>query len=216
MIKRVWPLPQTAYLPLTELEETRPVALVTSAPAWAAVQARLRLPVVWQYAVTAAEEAPWQAAAAALRGEVVYAVGGGLAVDAAKYIAHRRGLPLIVLPTVLSVDAFFTWAAGVRRDGGVVYLETGPAERVVIDLDVLSIATGLWDWEYAHQQGHNPPHMPFIPWVADMARGILRGALDCAEAAGRGDPDGLKHLLDGLALEVQLCNQIGHSRPEEG
>lgn len=39
---------------------------------------------------------------------------------------------------------------------------------------------------------------------------------DCAEAAGRGDPDGLKTLYDGLSMEVQLCNQIGHSRPEEG
>lgn len=40
--------------------------------------------------------------------------------------------------------------------------------------------------------------------------------LDIAEAAGRGDPHGLKQLLDCLAMEVQLCNQVGHSRPEEG
>ena len=32
----------------------------------------------------------------------------------------------------------------------------------------------------------------------------------------QGDPEGLKQLLDCLAMEVQLCNQIGHSRPEEG
>ncbi|MEM7034055.1 MAG: 3-dehydroquinate synthase, partial [Chloroflexota bacterium] len=56
----------------------------------------------------------------------------------------------------------------------------------------------------------------FIPYVAQMAKAILQGALDCAEAAGQGDRAGLKQLLDCLALEVQLCNQIGHSRPEEG
>ncbi len=44
----------------------------------------------------------------------------------------------------------------------------------------------------------------------------MQGTLDCAEAAGKRDPAGLKQLLNCLALEVQLCNQIGHSRPEEG
>jgi glycerol-1-phosphate dehydrogenase [NAD(P)+] len=58
--------------------------------------------------------------------------------------------------------------------------------------------------------------MELIPWVADAAQGILDGAIECAEAAGAGDAEGLKQLLDCLCLEVQLCNQIGHSRPEEG
>jgi hypothetical protein len=40
--------------------------------------------------------------------------------------------------------------------------------------------------------------------------------LDCAEAAGRGDRSGLKQLLDCLCMEVQLCNQVGHARSEEG
>jgi glycerol-1-phosphate dehydrogenase [NAD(P)+] len=81
---------------------------------------------------------------------------------------------------------------------------------------VLSIATGSWDWRYAHERGKNPPGMPYLPYVDQVAAGILQGALDAAEAAGRGDPEGLKQMLDCLALEVQLCNLIGHSRPEEG
>jgi glycerol-1-phosphate dehydrogenase [NAD(P)+] len=82
--------------------------------------------------------------------------------------------------------------------------------------DVLSIYTGLWDWKFADEQGKNPPQMVYQPWVAQAAVAILQGALDCAEAAGNGDPEGLKQLLDCLAMEVQLCNQVGHSRPEEG
>jgi glycerol-1-phosphate dehydrogenase [NAD(P)+] len=58
--------------------------------------------------------------------------------------------------------------------------------------------------------------MEFIAWVYDNAQSILSGVLDCAEAAGRGDRDGLKTLLDCLCMEVQLCNQVGHARPEEG
>jgi glycerol-1-phosphate dehydrogenase [NAD(P)+] len=130
------------------------------------------------------------------------------------------------------VDAFLTWASGVRHDGCVQYLETKVPERLIIDMavlaaapkairaagicDVLSIATGLWDWELAAEKGQNPEGMELIPWVADAAQAILDGALECAEAAGMGDDEGLKQLLDCLALEVQLCNQIGHSRPEEG
>jgi glycerol-1-phosphate dehydrogenase [NAD(P)+] len=62
----------------------------------------------------------------------------------------------------------------------------------------------------------NPEDMPFIPWVHANAQSILQGAMDCAGAAGAGDPAGLKQLLDCLCMEVQLCNQIGHARPEEG
>jgi glycerol-1-phosphate dehydrogenase [NAD(P)+] len=139
---------------------------------------------------------------------------------------------LVCLPTALSVDAFLTWASGVRHEGCVQYIETKPPDRLIVDVDViaiapkgirvagicdvLSIATGLWDWEYAAELGRNPEGMELIPWAADAAQAILDGALECAEAAGAGDADGLKQLMDCLAMEVQLCNQIGHSRPEEG
>jgi glycerol-1-phosphate dehydrogenase [NAD(P)+] len=167
-----------------------------------------------------------------ITGDVIYAVGGGLAVDAGKYLSVKTCLPLVCIPTVLSVDAFFTWASGVRRNGCVVYLDTRPPDRVIIDFDVLaagppsiraagicdvlSIATGCWDWQYAETKGKNPPAMGYVPHVADTARSIMQGAIDVAEAAGRGDREGLKGVLDALMMEVQLTNQIGHARPEEG
>jgi glycerol-1-phosphate dehydrogenase [NAD(P)+] len=139
---------------------------------------------------------------------------------------------LICLPSALSVDAFFTWASGIREDGCVYYQETKPPDTLIVDFDiiaaapesiraagicdVLSIATGAWDWKFAEELGKNPQGMEFVPWIYDNAQSILRGALDCAKAAGLGDPAGLKQLCDCLALEVQLCNQISHSRPEEG
>ncbi len=230
---RIWPIPKIEYCPASQWRESRSAALVYSRAAWEAVGPALRgIHVVARAEAIEATEAHWDSLAEELRGEVVYAVGGGLAVDAAKYVAVRRNLPLICIPTALSVDAFLTWASGVRRADCVRYIETKPPDLLVVDLDliaaspprvraagicdVLSIATGCADWEYAHAAGKNPSHAPYIPYVADVARGILRGALECAEAAGRGDTAGLKQLLDCLALEVQLCNLIGHSRPEEG
>lgn len=229
------PLPLVHLLPFSEVAERRTALVVTSRPAWLAVQGALRgVNVAAVLEVTEATTAHWDALAAGRPSdcEVVYSVGGGLAADAAKYVASRHGLPLVMLPTALSVDAFITAASGVRRDGCVVYIETKVAETLILDLDtianaplpvraagvtdVLSIATGSWDWKFAHEHGRNPAHMAFVPWVHDAAQAILSGVLDCAAAAGRGDRDGLKTLYDCLALEVQLCNQIGHSRPEEG
>jgi glycerol-1-phosphate dehydrogenase [NAD(P)+] len=232
---RRYPIPAIVEAPLAELEEPRPVAVVASGPAWdAAVRAGLRLNVVWRAEPGAADEARFEELARGLPGEaeVVYGVGGGLAADAAKYAAWRRGLPLAVVPTALSVDAHLTWASGVRRDGCVVYLETGPAGILYADYDLLagapaairaagvcdllSIATGLFDWRLAEERGQNPPEQRFLPWAAAQAQGLLDATLALAGAAGRGERDGLRDLLRLLALEVQLCNLLGHSRPEEG
>jgi glycerol-1-phosphate dehydrogenase [NAD(P)+] len=236
MMDTIHPLPRVELRALDSLADPRPALVVTSGPAWRAVGSRLGgLRVVARVEATEATAAAWDALAAATGtqgSEVVYAVGGGLAADAAKTIAARRGLPLVVAPTALSVDAFLTPTSGVRVDGCVRYLPTKVPETLILDLatiaaapagvraagitDVLSIATGCWDWRFAEARGRNPAGMAFVPWVHDAAQAILRGALDCAEAAGRGDAGGLKALFDCLALEVQLCNQVGHARPEEG
>jgi glycerol-1-phosphate dehydrogenase [NAD(P)+] len=237
---KIWNLPIIEFVPFDELEETHPVVVVTTTGAWEAVVEDLKqLNIVNHVNVSEASVHHWLNLTTSLQPSIngleapnLYAVGGGLAVDAAKYIANGLNLPLTCLPTALSVDAFLTWASGVRHEGCVQYLETKSPERLIIDMDVLavapesiraagicdvlSIATGLWDWELAAEKGQNPAGMELIPWVADAAQAILDGALECAEAAGAGDYEGLKQLLDCLALEVQLCNHIGHSRPEEG
>ena len=236
-MRRIWNLPVVELKAYQDIDEARSVGLVTSAPAWSAVSGRLgHLHVASHMEVTEAIVQHWEGIAKGNlerdRCEVLYAVGGGLAADAAKYFACQLDLPLVCLPTALSVDAFLTAASGIRRDGCVTYIETKPPETLILDLDViaaapssirsagitdvLSIATGCWDWRFAHERGQNPPDMEFIPFVYDNAQSILQGALDCSEAAGRGEPQGLKQLYDCLALEVQLCNQIGHARPEEG
>ena len=233
-MNKIWNLPLTHLMPFSEIEEEQPVLLATSSPAWDAVKNKLNLPVVAQVEPTEATTAHWDSLLSTVYGQpsIVYSIGGGLVADAAKYIAIKLDLPLVVLPTALSVDAYITAASGIRRDGCVYYIETKTPETLILDLDVIaaapawiraagitdvmSIATGCWDWKFAHERGLNPPGMEFMPWVYDNAQSILNGVLDCAEAAGRGDKDGLKTLYDCLAMEVQLCNQVGHARPEEG
>ncbi len=227
-----WPIPKIEYYPFPDISEPRDVALFYSKAALDSVSPLLNLPIVWRGEVLEATKAHWNTLAAEIKGDIIYAVGGGLAVDAAKYIAAQTSLPLISLPTAITVDAFFTWASGIRQGGCVYYLETRPPDAVIIDMevlqsapatlraagicDVLSIATGCWDWVYAEEKHKNTDETKLIPYVFQNAQSILQGALDCAQAAGAGDPQGLKQLIDCLALEVQVCNLIGHSRPEEG
>lgn len=153
-------------------------------------------------------------------------------MDAAKYVAHKLALPLYCLPIAISMDAFFTGASGHRHCGCVTYAVTKAPDVVVVDLDVcaaapqrlraaglcdvLSISTGLADWRYAKKVGKLRPEHMHDPMADKMAECILQSAIDCAASAGRGEHAGLRRLLDTLCLEVTLCNQIGHSRPEEG
>jgi len=233
-MKQIHTLPEIQLIPFSEIHEQRPILLITSTPAWNAVKDKLHLTIDAQPEPMQATTPHWDTfinPRPALS-EVVYAVGGGLVADAGKYMAFMLGLPLVVLPTALSVDAFFTAVAGIREQGMVRYIEARPPDQVIIDFDViaeappqiraagitdvLSILTASWDWQFAHQKGLNPAGMEFIPWVYENAQSILRGVIDCAEAAGKGDHGGLKQLLDCLCMEVQLTNQVGHARPEQG
>lgn len=231
-MSHVWPIPKIEYTPWTDIAENRVAGLVYTPPLDELYGNRLRMDFASRLSVEEASIAHWSDLAKQFEGGVVYALGGGLAVDAAKYVAMQRNAPLISLPTAISVDAFWTWASGYREKGCVRYIETAPPERVVIDwdviqaapehiraagiCDVLSIATGCFDWMYANQRGKNAPHTPYIPYIFDMAQAILHGSIGCAASAGRGETEGLKTLIGCLAMEVQMCNLIGHSRPEEG
>jgi len=234
--KTIWNLPVVQCGKLTGLDEERRILVVTSKPVWENVKDKLHFLSAAKHVIEVSEAtiSHWDKLMYQrnYKAEVIIAVGGGLATDTAKYIAYKFGLPLSCIPTALSVDAFLTSASGIREDGCVKYIETKSPDNIYLDFeliaqapasiraagitDVMSIATGAWDWKFAHEQGRNPVGMEFIPWVYDNAQSILSGVIDCAEAAGRGDRDGLKTLYDCLAMEVQLCNQVGHSRPEEG
>lgn len=234
MSTTIWPLPKIEFKSLSEVNEPRPVALLTSEPAWTNVRSQLDLPVVVQaephtanhdFLKDLADNIPPQV-------EAIYGVGGGLASDAAKFIGRKNGLQTIVIPTALSVDGFFTSLVAVREHGTVTYVEYGPSDVVIIDWDVvrsapadirgtgiveiLSIVTGLLDWRYAAGKSKNTPETRFTPWAAGLAAGIAQQAFKIADGVGQGKVEALRNLLDLMCTEVSLTNQLGHNRPQEG
>ncbi len=230
----IWSLPKIEFRDLISVEESRPVALLTGQNSWAAVSPILNLPLVVQaepyhvqsdYLDTLANDLPPQVG-------VVYGVGGGMVADAAKYVGFKKGLPVVVIPTSLSQDGFLTALVANRADGTVGYITTGPAERLIIDWEVirsapqnvrgagivelLTIVTGLLDWRYASEHDKTTPETRFVPWAAGLMAGIAQQAFKIAAGVGRGNVDSLRNLLDLLCMEVQLTNQMGHNRPQEG
>jgi glycerol-1-phosphate dehydrogenase [NAD(P)+] len=176
MTEPIWNLPRIELRELSGVKETRPTAVLTGNRAWSAVGSLLNLPTVIQAEPYTADITYLDGLASGLPShvEVVYGVGGGLVADVAKYVAWKNNLPCVLIPTALSVDGFFTALVAAREAGTVRYHTTGPAEKVIIDMDVISTApasirgtgiveilsmtTGLLDWKYGGERKKN--HAP--------------------------------------------------------
>ena len=161
---------------------------------------------------------------AALPATVHYAsfvgLGGGQAIDAAKYLAWRHGKKLHQFPTSLSVDAMYGQRAGVRDNQIVRYVGWAIPECVYFDYDILAAApkainragigdvfcffTGVWDWQYAHRTGKCEAKWPYDPALAAHS-------LKLAEAALAGK-DAIRDLTEeGIGLVVEAFKWGGAS-----
>jgi len=152
----------------------------------------------------------------------VYGVGGGQAIDIAKYIGARRGCRVVAVPTIISVDAFLVGDSAMRAGGRVIYVPTKKPDEIIIEPeivlsapprmnsagwgDVLSIITAAWDWRAAHEDTGEP-------FDEDIAR---QGLALTEQAAPVDSEEGLARLVAALRAEVELCEQWGSARPEEG
>ncbi|MBM4389000.1 MAG: iron-containing alcohol dehydrogenase, partial [Deltaproteobacteria bacterium] len=167
-------------------------------------------------------------AAAATGASAVLGIGGGSAMDMAKYAAWKNALPLALLPTILSVDAAFTKAIAVRKGSRVRYFGEVFPDYLLIDFgilrqspailnksgvgDILSIFSALWDWKEAHQRLGEF----YDPEIAAGARDLLDRLFAGADEIRDVTDEGLRLISELYAGEVRLCELVGNSRPEEG
>ncbi len=127
----------------------------------------------------------------------VIGLGGGQAVDVAKFVAWRRRIPLFQVPTAMTVNAPFGHRSGLRRDGIVRYLGYAVPEAVYVDFDVIASApaglnragvgdilcyhTAHLDWQLTRDLGREEPQWPYderLVTAAGERLDSVLGALD--------------------------------------
>ncbi len=141
-------------------------------------------------------------------------IGGGRALDAAKYFAWRKRRPLFQLPTSLSVDAAWGHRAAVREGGAVRYLGWARPEAVYLDLDlirsapalvnrcgigdVLCFFTGVLDWRHAASRDACEARWPYDPRLAERSLARAEAILEHSQEVRDLTDVGIRVLVEGL------------------
>lgn len=160
--------------------------------------------------------------------DVVVGVGGGSCCDTAKYLAWRRGCRMVLVPTIISVDAPLTNTIAVRVDKTVEYVGNIFPGELLVDhdlvrqappelnragaCDIASIHTALYDWQHARDAIGEP----YDEAIAAQARECLETLDRNAEEVYNVTPKGIDTIVDLYRREVKFCAELGSSRPEEG
>jgi len=152
----------------------------------------------------------------------IVAVGASKILDQAKYIASQLNIPLVVIPSILSTNAFSTEKSVLKVSEKSISVDAKvPDEVYIIDqllkmapqkynkfglIDILSIYTALKDWDIATKEGKASYASEYY-----LAQGVL-DALSSGELAV-GDYYNTAKLLLHSGLVV---GSYGDGRPESG
>ncbi|HEY1303267.1 MAG TPA: iron-containing alcohol dehydrogenase family protein [Vicinamibacterales bacterium] len=156
--------------------------------------------------------------------KTIIGVGGGKALDVAKYTASLAGLPFFAVPTSLSNDGFCSPQASLTLEGNRRSVPTSLPEAVVVDLaicqrapltvwhsgvgDLSSKFTAVSDWKLAfHRRG--------VP-VNDLAALMSDASVFQFIAYPVSDEQGIRLLATALMLNGIAMEIAGSSRPASG
>jgi glycerol dehydrogenase-like iron-containing ADH family enzyme len=163
----------------------------------------------------------------------VIGLGGGQALDVAKYVAWTRRLPLFQVPTALTVDAAFGHRIALRVDGQIKYVGWAVPEAVYVDYDVIQSAprllnrsgvgdvlcflTGDADWKLAQERGQAEPQWPYNPDLVAEAYRVLDPVLDALDEIRAVSDKGVRVLTEALRWGGAAYHNAGwNARHVEG
>ena len=155
----------------------------------------------------------------------IIGLGGGQAVDVAKFIAWRRRLPLFQVPTAMTVNAPFGHRAGLRREGVVRYLGYVVPEAVYVDFDVIASAppglnragvgdilcyhTAHLDWRLTRDLGKEERQWPYDEGLIAEARLRLEAVVAALDEIHDITDSGIRVLMDAHRWGGQTFHASG-------
>ena len=165
--------------------------------------------------------------------DILIGIGGGTICDMCKYSVHNSGmetpLPLIVVETALSVNAFSDDASVMLLSGVKRTLHSRYPDVLVIDLDIVSAApaemnvsgygdliatwTAPVDWYLSSTLGMGGN---FHVAPSDMIRSQCDKLLENSEKLAANDPQVIKDLANVLTLSGLSMGLAGESSPASG
>ena len=161
--------------------------------------------------------------------DTIVGIGGGMAIDVAKYISWKLGKRLVSIPTILSVDAFTTPAAGIRNNHDVQYLGTASPDPLIIDYNILrtapkelniagigdlfSIHTASFDWTYAYSKGKS--EYPYSEDAITGGKKILEFIYNNIGNIKENNNNGLRAIVEAYISLNTICLPIDHFRIEK-
>jgi glycerol-1-phosphate dehydrogenase [NAD(P)+] len=190
----------------------RPYLVVTMADLWPRWEGAFDAHLAGVHLVDTLDLAELTAAADQLPScRSVIGLGGGQAVDVAKFFAWTKGLPLWQVPTAMTVNAPFGHRAGLRTHGHVRYLGWAVPEAVYVDIDVIQSAppalnrsgiadilcyhTAHYDWQLAHDLGKTEERWPYDARLVAQARERLDSVLGHLDDIREVNEEGIRALM---------------------
>ncbi len=163
----------------------------------------------------------------------IIGLGGGQAIDSAKYFSWKMNKPFFQFPTSLSVDAVFGHRSAVRIENVVRYVGWSVPECVFIDLDIIKSApikintagigdilcfiTGVMDWQYARDSGQLEKQWEYDEELANTSLIKAQAVIDEYQEIKEMTDKGIKIMIDALKWGgSSYCNSGWNPRHIEG
>ena len=160
--------------------------------------------------------------------DFMIAVGSGVINDLVKFVAHRAGIPYVVVGTAASMDGYPSLGAPMLVNGYKVTFEASPPKAIFMDLDVLVNAplellqsgfsdligktTANSDWILRNQLQNE--YICHYSW--DLVKESLRILWESADQIPQRKPKAVRALTIALLNSGFSMALVGDSRPASG